>query len=169
MGIDDIVKGVTDVVKMGADKLWMDKDKKEQILFDKEKFIQETTFAIKKLAQDGELKKVDALFREDQAQRDHVNKQFGTVDQLKDFFLGKIILIGRASIRWIITGYAMYQTHKIVNWVFTQEMLNALIAGTIKGAALWLVTLIACAVIGIPLFYVTGITVEKLLKSRGVI
>jgi len=152
-----------------ADKIWMDKSEKEKLEFDKAQFVAQVKLTVAKMEQDGELAKIEAAFRESQAQRDYAHQQFGTALDLKDFIIGRIILLGRASIRWVITGFAMWQTYRIVNIVLTDDVIVALSKGTLSGSSIWLISLLVAAIVGVPLFYVSGISIEKLLKVRGVI
>lgn len=163
--IDTVIKAATKV----ADKLWMDKDKAEELRLNRDQFEAQVRLALKKMEQDGELAQIEAEWRETEAQRQYAHNQFGTAEILKDFTLGKIILFGRASIRWVITGFAMWQTHRIVSQVLSDQMIQALAKAELSTTAIWLVALVVSITIGIPLFYVTGISVEKILKSRGVI
>lgn len=164
-----IADKIIGLAETAADKIWMDKDKKEQLKFDRESLTAAMTQAMKKMEQDGEFKELDMMFKESEAQRQYAHNQFGTAALLKDFFLGKVILLGRAAIRWVITGFAMWQAHRLVSIILTTETIKALAAGTLSGSAIWLVSLVVAMILGIPLFYVTGITVEKLFKSRGII
>jgi hypothetical protein len=152
-----------------ADKIWMDKGEKEKLEFSKEQFVEQIKLAVKQLDQAGELAEMEMVFKESQAQRDYVQDQFGTAEQMKSFFIGRVILLGRASIRWIITGFAMWQTYQIMNIVLTPQVITALSTGVLSAGAVWLVSLLVSAVVGIPLFYVSGISIEKLLKVRGII
>lgn len=163
--IDTIIKAGEKI----ADKIWMDKEAKEKLEFTKEQFISQINFNLNKLEQEGELKKIEGVFKESQAQRDYANNQFGTAAILKNFGIGQAILLGRASIRWIITGFAMWQCHRIVTFILTNDVIEGLGKGTMGTAAIWLVGLLICMIVGIPLFYVAGISIEKLFKSRGII
>ena len=170
MGIGiPIIDKILDVGNTVVDKIWMDKGEKERLEFSKEELAQQVKLAIGKMKQDGELAELELMFKESQAQRDYAQGQFGMASDLKDFFLGRVILLGRASIRWIITGFAMWQTYRIVNIVLTEDMILMISRGAVDGSAIWLVALIVTAIVGIPLFYVSGISIEKLLKVRGVI
>lgn len=163
--IDTILKAAGKAV----DKIWMDKDKKEQLAFDKEKFSDEIQLALKTLEQNGELAYIEAEFKEAESERGYAHEQFGTATILKDFFLGRIILLGRAGIRWCITGFAMIQAHRIISTILTPEVIKSLAEGKLTGQGVWLVTLLVCSIISIPLFYVAGVSVEKVLKSRGIL
>jgi len=167
--IGDVIEAVTNIGGKIADKIWMDKEAQAQLSFDKEKFSQEIGLAVKKLAQDGNLAELEAVFKEAQAQRDFVLKQFGSAETLKGFVIGRIILLGRASIRWIIVGWAAYMANKVIKMILTDKVILALAGGTLSGSMAWVVTLIVICILGIPLSYVTGVSIEKLLKSRGVI
>jgi hypothetical protein len=164
-----IIDTVLKAAQTAVDKIWMDKDKKEQLKFDREKLHREMEVALRNLEQTGELKKIESDYKEAQSQRDYANTQFGTASVLKDFFLGKIILLGRASIRWVITGFAMWQAHRLVSVILTKQTIAAFAAGTLSTSAIWLVSLLVVMILGIPLFYVTGVTIEKLFKSRGIL
>lgn len=164
-----IVDTIIGAAEKAADKIWMDKDKKEQLKFDREKFTGEMEKAIKQMNIDGDLAKLEAVFKESDAQRQYALSQFGTAALLKDFFFGKIILLGRAGIRWVITGFAMWQAHRLVTYVLTEKTIAALAAGTLSASAVWIIGLIVAMILGIPLFYVTGISVEKLFKARGLL
>lgn len=150
-------------------KIWMDKDKKEQITLDRDALGAKFNLALSEMEQTGELAKIDKEYRESQAQRNYANDQFGSAVTLSSFFFGKIILLGRAAIRWVITGFAMWQVHRIVGYVLTEKVLTGLAAGTLGVGGVWLVTMLVCLVIGIPLFYVAGVSVEKILKARSVV
>lgn len=164
-----IIDTILSVAEKAADKIWMDKDKKEQLNFDKEKFVGDMKLAIQGMEQKGELDELEIMFKEAQAQRDYAQQQFGTAQILKDFFTGRIILLGRAAIRWVITGFAMWQAHRLVTLLLTSDVIKAFAAGTLSGASVWVISLLVCMIIGIPLFYVTGVTIEKLMKARGII
>ena len=53
--------------------------------------------------------------------------------------------------------------------MLTPEIMTALAGGTLQGNMAWLVLLLVIVIAGIPLSYVTGTSIEKLLKARGVI
>lgn len=163
--IDTILSAATTVV----DKIWMDKDKKEQLSFDKTKLVEEMKVTLIAMEQQGELKKIEEEFRESQAQRDYANNQFGSATVLKEFLIGKIILFGRASIRWVITGFSMWQAHRLVSLILTPEAVKGIAEGTVSASSMWMVTLLVVMILGIPLFYVAGISIEKLFKARGVL
>lgn len=167
--IGDIIEAVSDIGTKVADKFWMDKGAQEQLSFDKEKFTQEVGLAVKRLAQDGELGKLEAVFKEVQAQRDFVLNQFGSAETLKTFWQGRLIMMGRASIRWIIVGWAAWMANRVIKLILTDKVIVALASGTLSVSMAWVVTLIVICILGIPLSYVTGVSIEKLLKSRGVI
>jgi len=169
IGFGDIVKGVTDIGGKIIDKIWMDKDEEAKLEFSKEELKYVFDMGIRKLEQDGEFKELEMIFQESQAQRDYAHKQFGTAEDLKTFLIGKVILLGRASIRWVITGFAMWQCHRLVTFILTDEVLAGLASGTLSTSGVWLIGLLVCMIIGIPLFYVTGISIEKLFKSRGIL
>lgn len=152
-----------------VDKFWMDKGEKERLEFTKEEMKAQLELALKQMEIDGAFKEADQIFREVQAQRDYAQKQFGSAEVLMKTKTGRLIMMGRASIRWVITGVSMMFTYKILNAVLTADVLAALAAGTMSVSAVWVIAVMVCMVVGIPLFYVAGISVEKLLKSRGVI
>lgn len=166
LGITKIISGT--VGKL-FDKLWMDQDEKARLDFSKEELASKVTLKLAEMEQSGELAELELEFREAQAQRDYAHKQFGTAETLKTFFVGKVILMGRASIRWVITGYAMWQASKIVDAVLSPDVMKALANGELDIGAVWVVALVIGCMLGIPLAYVTGVSVEKILKSRGVI
>lgn len=164
-----IVSALSNTVGKVLDKFWMNKSDKEKLEFSKEELLQSMKLKVFEMAQDGEFKKIEQEFRESQAQRDYAQAQFGTADILSKFLFGKVILFGRSSIRWIITGFAAWQTHRIVTYVLAEDVIKALADGSLSTTAIWLVSTVVCMVVGIPLFYVAGISIEKLFKSRGVI
>jgi len=163
--IDAVIKAGTKI----ADKFWMDKSEKETLEFTKAQFIEQMKFAVKQLDQSGELAELELIFRESQAQRDYQIKMFGSAEALKDFLVGRVILLGRASIRWVIVGFAAWQTKRIVGIVLTDDVIKALIDNKLGIQGMWLVTILVVLIVAIPLAYVTGASVEKILKSRGVI
>lgn len=163
-----IISGIIDAGKSIIDKIWMDKGDKEKLELTKEEMRNHFELALKQMAQSGDLFKLEQSMKEWQAQRDFANDQFGKAEALKDFgWVGKAILLGRASIRWIITGGSMYFTWNIVNSVLTDEVVNSIAKGTLGGSASTIVGLLIVLVIGIPLFYVSGISVEKIMGKRN--
>lgn len=169
MIVESLIKPVSNLIHAGLDKIWMDKGEKEKLEFSKDELKATMTTTLASLAQQGKFKELEMVFKEAQAQRDYQIKSFGSAEVLKDFFLGRVILVGRASIRWVIVAFAAYETNKIIGWIITEKMIAALMAGNMKGQALWLVTTVVILIVGIPMAYVTGASIEKLLKSRGVI
>ena len=105
MALWEILVGpVVEIAKTAMDKIWMDKGEQEKLEFSKEELVQKMGFAIQEMALNGELKKLEHVFKESQAQRDYALDQFGSAKTLKDAgWMGRIILLGRASIRWVIT------------------------------------------------------------------
>lgn len=164
-----IAKIIQGTIGKLSDKLWMDKDEQARLDFSKEELLAEVNMKLVEMEQSGELAMVEAEFREAQAQRDYAHKQFGSAEVLKTFAIGKFILLGRASIRWIITGYAVWQASKIIDSVLSADVMKALASGTLDVGAIWVVALVIATMLGIPLAYVTGVSVEKILKSRGVL
>lgn len=170
MGIDvGIFNGVAELIKTGVNKFWMDKGEKERLEITKEEMQKGFEVVLKKMNQSGDLKKLELTFKESEAQREYTQKHFGSAETLKTFTIGKVIMMGRASIRWVILGFAGWQTHRIVTILMTDDIIKALANGELKASMVWLITLLVVSIVGIPLFYVTGISIEKLFKSRGVI
>jgi len=167
--VTGILSVIDSVIEKVIPKFWMDKGEKEKIELTREELQNGLKLALKELHQSGELKKEAQVFQESDAQRNFQLKQFGSAEVLKNFVVGQIIMLGRSSIRWIIVGWAAYQTDKIVGLILTTEVINALVANELSAGATWLVTLIVVCIIGLPLAYVTGISIEKLMKSRGII
>lgn len=163
-----IIDSVLDAGKTILDKLFMDKGEKEKIEITKAELKNNFELALKQMDQNEELTKLEQVFKEHQAQRQFANDQFGTIESLKELgWVGKVIAMGRASIRWVITGGSMIFTWKILNLILTKEVVVALSAGTLSGGGTWLITLLIVLVIGIPVFYVSGISIEKILKVRN--
>ena len=163
-----IIDTILDTGKTVINKIWMDAGDKAKIELTKEELQQKFDLALKTLAQNGELTTLEMLFEEYQAQRDFANDQFGKAEVLKGFgWAGKFILIGRASIRWVITGGSMFFTWKLMNTLLTSDVMTALAGGTLATGAVWLITLMVCLIIGIPLFYVSGISIEKIMGVRN--
>lgn len=167
-GLGKLFESIFKVGGKVIDKLWMDKYQQAQITITKDQMKNDFDLAIKKMVQDGEFKEIEAEFREHQAQRQFANDQFGTLDALSRMgWVGKVIALGRASIRWAITGGSMFFTWKIVNTVLTDAAVAALFAGTLGTAAATILGLLITLVVGIPVFYVSGISVEKIMKVRS--
>jgi hypothetical protein len=164
-----LIDAISATVGKITDKIWMDKGEKEKLEFTKNELFVNAKLAVSKLEQEGELSELELVFKESQAQRDYAKDQFGSAKVLKDFFLGRIILFGRASIRWVITGFAMWQAHRMVTHILTEEVMKNLAAGNLSTSAVWVIGMLVTMIIGIPLFYVAGISIEKLFKSRGLI
>lgn len=163
-----IIDGIIDAGKTVIDKIWMDAGDKAKIELTREELQQKFELAFKTLEQNGELEKLNLVFKEHQAQRDFANDQFGKAEVLEKMGkAGKFILIGRASIRWVITGGSMFFTWKLMNTLLTSEVMTALAGGTLATGAVWLITLMVCLIIGIPLFYVSGISIEKVMGVRN--
>lgn len=165
-----IIGSIIDAGKTIIDKIWMDKGEKEKLEITKEELKRNFELALRQMEQTGDLTKLEQSMKEWQAQRDFANDQFGKAEALKEFgTIGKIILLGRASIRWIITGGSMYFTWHILNSVLTDEVVNSIAKGTLGGSASTLVALLIVLVIGIPLFYVSGISIEKIMGKRNIL
>jgi hypothetical protein len=163
-----IIDGVIDVGKTIINKIWMDKADKEQLTLTKDQLRKEFTVTLKQLAMQDKLQDFERVFKEHQAQRDFANDQFGTAQAMAQFgWVGKLIMLGRASIRWVITGGSMFFTWKILNSILTDSVVNSLAVGTLAGSASYIVGLLIVLVIGIPLFYVSGISVEKIMGKRN--
>lgn len=163
------VTAIANLVDKGIDKIWMDKGEKARLEFSREELRTEMKLMLKSKAMSHDIEKLELEFRESQAQRDYAHEQFGTASVLKTFFAGRLILVGRASIRWVITVVSMWFTYKIIDLVLTEEMIASLARGDVNASTVWLVSLIVVLVVGTPMFYVAGVSIEKLLKSRGVI
>jgi len=166
---EGIVKAVSATLNKAADKIWMDKGEKEKLEFSKEELKEHTRLAIEQMHQNGELTELEYEFKEAESQRTYQLKHFGSAEVLKTFAIGKVILLGRASIRWIIVGYAAFEAHGIIKTVLTPKVIEALANGNLKGTMAWLVLMLIIVIAGIPLAYVTGTSIEKLMKARGVI
>lgn len=163
-----IIGAIISAGKSVLDKFWMDKGAKEKLEFSKEEMLQQFEMMANKMAQDGKFKSIQLKMEEWQAQRDFANAQFGTAKDLAMLgWVGKVIALGRASIRWVITGGSMFFTWKILNSVLTDSVVNALAIGTLGSSASTIVGLLIVLVIGIPLFYVSGVSVEKIMKVRN--
>lgn len=163
-----IVDSIIDAGKTAINKIWMDKGDKAKLELTKQEMEQHFELALTTLAQNGDLTKLELVFKEHQAQRDFANDQFGKAEVLKGFGkIGSIIMLGRASIRWVITGGAMFFTWELMNTLLTAEVITALAGGTLATGAVYLITLLVCLIIGIPLFYVSGISVEKIMGVRN--
>lgn len=160
---------ITDAVKSITNKIWMDKGEKARLDFDRDELNAIVSMKLQEMEKSGELDKIEAEFKESQAQRDYAQNQFGSADTLKTFAVGQIILMGRASIRWVITLFSMYQGHRIVTAVLSTDVIQALAQNKLSVSNIWIIALVVSAVLGIPLFYVAGISIEKIMKSRGVI
>ena len=167
-GLGDLFKEIVGIGGKVIDKIWMDKATAGKLELTREELQKEFELAIKQMDQDGDLKRIDQIFREHEAQRKFANDQFGTMDALaKMGWVGKLIALGRASIRWFITGGSMYFTWNIINKVLTDATVAALFAGTLGTAGATILGLIITLVIGIPVFYVSGVSVEKIMKVRS--
>lgn len=163
-----IIDSLINTGKSILDKIWMDKSDKEKIEITKQELKQNFELTLKQMEQSGELQDFENTFKEHQAQRQFANEQFGTMDALSKMgWVGKAIALGRASIRWIITCGSMFFTWKIINIVLTEKAVAALFAGTLGASAATILGLLITLVVGIPVFYVSGISVEKILKVRG--
>lgn len=163
-----IISSIIEAGKAVLDKFWMDKGDKEQLLLTKEEMKAQFKLTMEQMHQDGKLSMIDKSFREFQAQRDFANDQFGTAKALAELgWVGKAIMLGRASIRWVITGGSMFFTWKILNAVLTDSVVASVATGTLGGSAAGIVALLIVLVIGIPLFYVSGVSVEKIMKVRN--
>lgn len=160
---DKVIDSVTGIFGKVADKIWMDKSEKEKLEFDKLAFVETMKMEFTKVVQDGTLKEMQQEFQEHQAQRDYANNQFGTVTALATMgFVGKVVLFGRASIRWVITG-----GFSLMAWRILESLLPAIQAKLAAGGALsWIEFLILAQILGVPLFYVCGVSIEKWLKVR---
>ena len=159
---------ILDTGKTVINKLWMDKDEKAKIEITKEEMQNQFELALRTLNDKHELDKIEAVFKEHQAQRDFANDQFGKAEVLKEMgWAGKVIMLGRASIRWCITGASMLFTWNIMKLILTPEVIKGVAAGTLSASGSWLVTLIVCLIVGIPVFYVSGISIEKILGVRN--
>lgn len=163
-----IVDAIVNVGGKVLDKFFMNKSEKELLKLSKEQLRKEFEIELKRMAQEGELQREENAFREYEAQRAFANDQFGTMQALQGMGLvGKIIALGRASIRWVITGGSMYFTWTIIERVITDATVSALFAGTLGGSAAAILGLLITLVVGIPVFYATGISVEKIMKVRN--
>jgi hypothetical protein len=159
-----VVDSVTGIVGKVADKIWMDKGEEKTLEFTKVQFLETIKFQFANLLQSGKLKEMEGAFKESEAQRDYANKQFGTVEMLaKMGWIGKVVLLGRASIRWVITGGFSFMT-----WEILQSVLPAIQTKLADGGTLtYIEFMILAQVIGVPLFYVCGVSIEKWLKVRN--
>jgi hypothetical protein len=163
-----ILDSLIDAGKTVIDKIWMDKGDKAKIEITKEEMRNQFAIAMKAMNDNHELAKVEQVFKEHQAQRDFANDQFGKAEVLKEMgWTGRIIMFGRASIRWVITGGSMWFTWNIMNLVLTPDVIAALAAGTMSASGAWLITLLVCLIVGIPVFYVSGISIEKIIGVRN--
>lgn len=162
-----IIDSIINLGKTALDKIWIDKGDAAKIELTREQMQRHFELAIKEMDRNGELKQVEATFKEQQAQRDYAHDQFGKMEVLKEMgMVGKIIALGRASIRWIITAGSMFFTWKILNLILTDALVASLAAGTLGASTSAIVGLIICLVVGVPVFYVSGISVEKIMKVR---
>jgi hypothetical protein len=163
-----IISSIIEAGKVVLDKFWMDKGEKEKLELTKEELKQQFSIIMEEMNQTGKLANIDKVFREHQAQRQFANDQFGTAKALKEFgWVGKVVMLGRASIRWVITGGSMFFTWKILNSVLTDSVIAGIAGGSLGGASAYIVGLLIVLVIGIPLFYVSGISVEKIMGRRN--
>lgn len=160
-----VVDSVTGIFGKVADKLWMDKGEEKQLAFTKVQFIEQMKYQFANLLQTGKLKEMEGEFKEHQAQRDYANKQFGTVQMLAGMgWVGKFVLLGRASIRWVITGGFSFMTYKILVAILPSITTKLATTG---GDLTWIEFMILAQIIGVPLFYVCGVSIEKWLKVRN--
>lgn len=163
-----IVDGLITAGMKVLDSLFMSKADEAKIELTKEQLRQQFELTLRQMAEQGKLAEFERVFKEHQAQRDFANDQFGKMEILKEMgWAGKIIALGRASIRWVITGGSMFFTFKIMNLILTPEVVAALAAGTLSTGGIWLIHLLVALVIGIPVFYVSGISVEKIMGKRN--
>lgn len=163
-----IIDAVMDLGKTVIDKIWMGKADKEKLELTREEMRHAFEISLTQMEDTKQMKVLEATLKEHQAQRDYAHAQFGTVDALANMgWAGKTILLGRASIRWIITGGSMFFTWKIVNAVLTDTMINGLATGTLAGAAPYIVGLLITLIVGVPIFYVSGISIEKIMNKRN--
>jgi hypothetical protein len=161
---DTVINAVTGIFGKVADKLWMDKSEQEKLEFDKVAFIESMKMSFAELAQKGHLAELQKEFEEYQAQRDYANSQFGTVEALASMgFLGRVVLFGRAAIRWVITG-----GFSVMAWKILDHLLPAIQAKLASGGTLtWVEFMILAQILGVPLFYVCGVSIEKRMKVRN--
>jgi hypothetical protein len=163
-----IVDSLIEAGKSILDKIFMDKADKEKIEITKEELRKNFEITLRQMTDNKELAILDKAFQEYEAQRQYANDQFGTVDALANMgWVGKTILLGRASIRWVITGGSMFFTWKIVNAVLTDQVVSGLAVGTLGGSAPYIVGLLICLIVGVPIFYVSGISIEKIMNKRN--
>jgi len=163
-----IIDSIIDAGKTVINKIWADKGDVLKMEFTRDQLQKEFDLAFKTLAQGGELEKLNLVFKEHQAQRDFANDQFGTAETMKSFgWVGQAIMLGRAAIRWVITGGAMWFTWDLMNILLTTDVITALAGGTLATSAVYLITLMVTLIIGIPLFYISGISVEKIMGVRN--
>jgi hypothetical protein len=161
---DTVIDAVKSIGTTVADKLWMDKDEKEQLAFSKVQFAANVKLAVEQMVQDGQFKELEAEFKEHDAQRNYAQQQFGSVQALAAMgWIGKLVLLGRASIRWVITGGFSYMTYQIVDAILPAITTKLATGGTLT----WIEFMILAQIIGVPLFYVCGVSIEKWLKVRN--
>ena len=163
-----VIDGILDLGKSVLDKIWMNQGDKAKIELTREQMKAQFEHSLKEIDQKGELSKIEATFKEHQAQRDYAHDQFGKMEILKEMgWVGKIIALGRASIRWVITAGSMIFTWKILNLILTDKLIAGLAAGTLGTSACAIIGLLICLVVGVPVFYVSGVSVEKIMKVRN--
>lgn len=162
---DKVIDVVSNTFGKIADKLWMDKGDQERLEFSKIEFIETMKFSLTKLLQDGKLKEQENDFREHDAQRQYAHQQFGTVAALAGLgFVGRLILFGRASIRWVITGGFSYMAWEILNALLPAIQKKLAAGGTLTPIEFMVLAMI----LGVPLFYVCGVSIEKWLNVRNI-
>lgn len=161
---DTVINAVTGIFGKVADKLWMDKSEQEKLEFDKIAFIESMKMSVAELAQSGHLKELEAEFKEHSAQRDYAQNQFGTVEALATMgWVGKVVLLGRASIRWVITGGFSVMAYQILEALLPAIQVKLAAGGTLT----WIEFMVLAQILGVPLFYVCGVSIEKWLKVRN--
>lgn len=161
---DKVIESVSGIFGKVADKLWMDKSEKEKLEFDKVTFIESMKMSFAELKQSGMLKELEHEFKEHEAQRNYAQQQFGTVTALASMgFVGRVVLLGRAAIRWTITG-----GFSVMAWKILDALLPAIQAKLAGGGSLtWIEFMVLAQILGVPLFYVCGVSIEKWLKVRN--
>lgn len=163
-----IIDAVMDLGKTVIDKIWMGKADKEKLEMTKDEMRRAFEVTLTQMEDTKQMKVLENTLKEHQAQRDYANAQFGTVEALSNMgWVGKTILLGRAGIRWVITGGSMYFTWEILNAVLTDGVINGLATGTLGGSAPYIVGLLITLIVAVPLFYCCGVSVEKILDKRN--